>query len=525
MRSGGHRVASVPRRFRLTRSGQTGSNETHRDPAHCGRRIAAAGCGGSKPAPPLVVGAVEDAAKWAPDPDRAMAAAHEAGLDAIVLSAVWTTDATVERDLPPLRRAVRARRAAARRADPRRLPAQRSTPRRATTAQPSRRTPSSLARRLPAVHDFIVGNEPNLNLFWLPQFGTDGERRGRRLVRGAARRDLRRAEGASRTSRVIGGGLAPRGGDDPSASRQTHSPTAFIRDLGAAYRASGRKRPLMDVFSIHVYGESPRIPPAFAHPHTTSIGIADYDKLVALLGAAFDGTAQPGSKLPIVYGEYGVETHVPPAQGGALHGRARSCRRLDADDAGARLPQAIELAACQPTVRMLCFFHVIDETRLDGLQSGVCYADGTPKPSLAAVRASATRALACRADERARPVRRVHVLPGRPGVAAPAGRGAGGGEGRVRRGGRRVRRAVRRPPRLLDDRRAARDRLLPLEDHASATRISASSARRSTRRRSPAGSRRRTRTSRRRRRRSTRRRAGRARSCRRDRRTSSSTRS
>ena len=47
-------------------------------------------------------------------------------------------------------------------------------------------------------------------------------------------------------------------------------------------------------------------------------------------------------------------------------------------------------------------------------------------------------------------------------------------------------------------------RLLPLEDHAAATRTSASSARRSTRRRSRAGSRRRTRTSRRRRPRSTR---------------------
>src|SRR5205085_10301465 len=31
------------------------------------------------------------------------------------------------------------------------------------------------ARRWPYVHDFIVGNEPNLNRFWLPQFGPNGE--------------------------------------------------------------------------------------------------------------------------------------------------------------------------------------------------------------------------------------------------------------------------------------------------------------------------------------------------------------
>src|SRR2546421_597921 len=31
-----------------------------------------------------------------------------------------------------------------------------------------------VAKRYPFVHDFIVGNEPNLNRFWLPQFNTDG---------------------------------------------------------------------------------------------------------------------------------------------------------------------------------------------------------------------------------------------------------------------------------------------------------------------------------------------------------------
>ena len=163
--------------------------------------LAAAGCGGSKPAPPLVVGAVDDAAKWAPDPDRAMAAAHEAGLDVIVLSAVWSTDATVERDLPPLRRAVRAAVRQTRRADPRRLPAQRihaGVARQPHSLRNVRREPG---RRLPAVHQVVVGNEPNLNLFWAPQFGTDGSDAAAGLVRGAARRDLRRAQGASVASR------------------------------------------------------------------------------------------------------------------------------------------------------------------------------------------------------------------------------------------------------------------------------------------------------------------------------------
>jgi hypothetical protein len=86
--------------------------------------------------------------------------------------------------------------------------------------------------------------------------------------------------------RVIGGALSPRGSDRARGIRPTHSPTAFIQDLGNAYRRSGRSRPLMDVFAIHPYPESSKLPPTFAHPNSTSISIADYGKLVQLLAAA-----------------------------------------------------------------------------------------------------------------------------------------------------------------------------------------------------------------------------------------------
>src|SRR5690349_2738921 len=33
---------------------------------------------------------------------------------------------------------------------------------------------AATARALPEVHDVLVGNEPNLNRFWLPQFNDDG---------------------------------------------------------------------------------------------------------------------------------------------------------------------------------------------------------------------------------------------------------------------------------------------------------------------------------------------------------------
>jgi hypothetical protein len=334
-----------------------------------------AGCGSQHK---LVVGAVEDSAKWSPDPGRTIAETRDSGFSAVVLSAVWRRGATVEEDLPPLRRAVRA--AAAANVSPLLAVYQTGGD---TPATPSDRAAfasyvAGLARALPSVRDVLVGNEPNLNLFWQPQFGADGEDvaavQYETLL--ASTYDALKAVDPDLT--VIGGNLAPRGGDDPRSARQTHSPTSFIRDLGAAYRASGRDRPLMDAVSVHVYGENAHVPPSFAHPNSTSIGIADYRKLVDLLGSAFDGTAQPGSKLPIVYGEYGVETTVPAAKRSLYTGR-EVVPTVDAATQAAYYRQAISLARRQANVTMLFIFHVFDETRLEGLQTGVRYADGSPK--------------------------------------------------------------------------------------------------------------------------------------------------
>jgi hypothetical protein len=249
---------------------------------------------------------------------------------------------------------------------------------------------AALVRALPDVNRVIVGNEPNLNLFWLPQF--DGQ--GGDTAAASFEQLLAATYDAVKASRpsveVIGGGLAPRGSDNPSSSRPTHSPTSFILDLGAAYRASGRHRPIMDALSIHPYGESARVPPTLAHPRSTSIGIADYGKLVDLLGRAFDGTAQRGRDLPIVYGEYGVETTIPPAKAHLYTGHEvvpTVDEQTQADD----YVTAIGLAACQPTVELLLLFHLEDESRLEGLQSGVRYPDGSPKSSERAVAAAALR--------------------------------------------------------------------------------------------------------------------------------------
>src|SRR5512132_311 len=156
---------------------------------------------------------------------------------------------------------------------------------------------AALARSLPSVKDIIVGNEPNLNRFWLPQFGPSGEDVAAPAYLALLAQTYDAIKAADPAVRVWGGALAPRGVDKPNTGRDTHSPTAFITDLGAAYRASGREVPIMDAFAFHPYPESSSTGPAFAHPNSSAIGLADYDKLVALLGQAFDGTAQRGSSL------------------------------------------------------------------------------------------------------------------------------------------------------------------------------------------------------------------------------------
>jgi len=194
---------------------------------------------------------------------------------------------------------------------------------------------------------------------------------------------------------VIGGALSPRGGDDPTSIRPTHSPTVFIRDLGLAYRRSHRTRPIMDWFSFHPYLETSRLPPSFTHPRTTTIAIADYGKLVALLGQAFNGTAQPGSTLPILYDEFGVQTTTFDPVKRLLYTNEAKPSADDAVDEATQARyyrQALQLVACQRNVVGLLFFHVSDEADLDRWQSGVYYADDTPKSSLPAVRAAAEAA-------------------------------------------------------------------------------------------------------------------------------------
>jgi hypothetical protein len=191
----------------------------------------------------------------------------------------------------------------------------------------------------------------------------------------------------SRRIIVIGGAVSPRGHDNPSASSKSHSPTTFIRDLGAAYRASGRDKPIMDWFAFHPYGSNSSESPAAQHPASTNITLNDYTKLVKALGGAFDGTSQLGSKIPIVYDEYGIESTIPKKKARKYTGaEPKATKPVSPTVQGDRYKEALGLAFCQPTVRAMFLYHAFDEVGRGQWQSGLYYVDHTAKPSLRIVR-------------------------------------------------------------------------------------------------------------------------------------------
>ena len=252
---------------------------------------------------------------------------------------------------------------------------------------------AAIARGLPSVKNIVVGNQPNLNRFWLPQYGANGEDVAAPAFVALLAQTYDALKAVSPAIRVWGGGLARSGSDKPGTARDTHSPTAFISDMGAAYRASGRTTPIMDGLAYHPYMESSNIPPSRQHSDvSTTLTIADYPRLVALLGQAFDGTAQRGSTLPILYDEFGVESIPPPDEQQYYTGsEAATVHPVDPRTQSAYYASALRLAYCAPNVAGLSIFLFEDEHALSAWQSGLYYANAGPKPSLKTVQWASRR--------------------------------------------------------------------------------------------------------------------------------------
>jgi hypothetical protein len=264
-----------------------------------------------------------------------------------------------------------------------------------------------VARTYPQIKEIAVGNEPNQPRFWQPQFSTTGKA----LACGAYQRVLARSYDALKaidsSITVIGVSLSPRGNDNPLAAvNASTSPVRCIREMGVAYRASRRKRPIMDELAFHPH------PNSYTDNHLVgyrwpNAGTSNLGRIKQAIWDAFYGTGQPTfaeagkpvSKaglppLRVRLNEVGWQVGIPSSSQHAYYGRESVPRlaseRLQADNYAALIPYY----ACDSSVRSMLYYGLVDEPDLDRWQAGLIRADGTRRPSFGVVRSALARGLA-----------------------------------------------------------------------------------------------------------------------------------
>jgi hypothetical protein len=171
---------------------------------------------------------------------------------------------------------------------------------------------------------------------------------------------------------------------DSTAS--AHAPEAFLRAVGAAYRASGRTGPLVDAFGHNPYPRTALESPNAEHA-PGFVGEGDYPRLVRVLHEAFGYTPD------IWYLEDGFQSVVPRRLRNWYTGH-ENVQTITPAEQARRLGEAIALAACQPHVHAFFNFELADEVRLAGWQSGLVWRGARRKPAAAAFHAAARHAAA-----------------------------------------------------------------------------------------------------------------------------------
>lgn len=246
--------------------------------------------------------------------------------------------------------------------------------------------------RYPSVRDVVVWNEPNTSRFWQPQYDAAGRSAAPASYEALLARCWDVLHALRPDANVISSTSA-RGNDDPdAASSVSHSPVRFLLGVGAAYRASGRDRPILDTVGHHAYAPRSSDPPAARHAGST-VALGDLGKLLGALATAFAGTAQgvplhcTRSSCPTVwYLESGYQTAPDPARAGLYTGEETDAAPVAESVQAEQLHAGLELAYCQPGVGAYFNFLLADEPGLAGWQSGLLWSDWTPKSGYSAFR-------------------------------------------------------------------------------------------------------------------------------------------
>jgi hypothetical protein len=252
-----------------------------------------------------------------------------------------------------------------------------------------------VVQRYPSVRKIICLNEGNQPRFHQPQFDEAGHGISGYVQEQAMAACYDAVKAVDPGIDVIAFGLSPRGNDDFDAvSNISHSPIRFLEEVGDAYRASGRTKPIADDVSIHCYPNLNTDAPSVGY-QWPKVGCVNLDRFKQAWWDAFHGTAQPlfgeagqsgpGPFVRIFVDEVGYQTRIAPEKAGLYTG-AENVPTIDEAMQASYYSQLIAMMACDPNVALLNFFHAVDETSLPAWQSGMVLADGTHRASYAAVR-------------------------------------------------------------------------------------------------------------------------------------------
>jgi hypothetical protein len=257
-----------------------------------------------------------------------------------------------------------------------------------------------VAQRYRQVTKVICLNEGNQTRFQQPQFDSAGDGVAGALQEAAMAACYDALKAVNPSIDVIGFGFSPRGNDDPTASSNvSHSPIRLLKEIGAAYRASGRAVPIADDVAIHCYPNQNTDAPAvgYAWPN---VGCANLDRFKQAWWDAFHGTGQPvfqetagtstnslGTFVRFVIDEVGYQVKIAADQA-PLYTGSENVPTLDDTTQADYYSRLIAMTSCDASVALFNIFHLVDETSLPAWQSGLVAAGGTHRASYDAVKAA-----------------------------------------------------------------------------------------------------------------------------------------
>jgi hypothetical protein len=257
---------------------------------------------------------------------------------------------------------------------------------------------ADLVRSNPEIDDVVIWNDPNDGTFWMPQFAPGGASVAPAQYEALLARCWDEAHAAGAGVNVISAAVSKSSTIPGAFTLAWHPPAMWIGKVAAAYRASHRTKPIFDTFGYVPHAAASNERPWTTHPGSSAISIGDYPTLMSTLTTAFRGTAQPlpgQGSTTIWYLAQGYQTTPDPAKASLYSGTETDTAPVPAwsaaegSDSGegpgidqpTQLEDAVAVAYCQPDVGAYVNYHLDDERDLAGWQSGVFWADGTPKAS------------------------------------------------------------------------------------------------------------------------------------------------